>query len=172
MAFSLFDATVKNFAQVLAATEGVLAKGRQHAEETGKNLDDIVESKLIDDMLPFRFQVVSTAHHSAGALNAAVSGEFSPPVPQGEDYAALEQLVKDARATVEGYSEDQVNGFAGGDIIFKIGGNELPFSAEDFLMSFSLPNFYFHATTTYDLLRQGGTPLGKMDFLGAIRMKR
>ena len=171
MAFSLFDATVKNFAQVLGATEGVLAKGRQHAEEHGKNLDDIVESKLIDDMLPFRFQVVSTAHHSMGALNAAVSGEFSPPSPKDEDYAALEQLIKDARAAVEGYSEDQVNGFVGNDIIFKIGGREIPFTAEDFLMSFSLPNFYFHATTTYDLLRQGGAPLGKMDFLGRMRMK-
>ena len=55
-------------------------------------------------------------------------------------------------------------------MIFKIGGNEIPFTTENFVMSFSLPNFYFHATTAYDLLRQKGVPIGKMNFLGPMRM--
>ena len=57
------------------------------------------------------------------------------------------------------------------DVVFRLGGNELPFVAKDFLLSFSLPNFYFHATTAYDILRAEGAPLGKRDFLGAIRLK-
>ena len=54
--------------------------------------------------------------------------------------------------------------------MFKIGGNELPFTNENFVQSFSLPNFYFHATTAYDILRMKGVPIGKLDFLGAMKM--
>ena len=66
---------------------------------------------------------------------------------------------------------DTVNGFEGGEVVFKMGSTSLPFVTEDFIMSFSLPNFYFHATTAYDTLRKEGVPLGKMDFLGGMRMK-
>ena len=59
----------------------------------------------------------------------------------------------------------------GAEIIFEFRKNRLPFTAEGFLLSFSLPNFYFHATTAYDILRSKGVPLGKRDYLGALRMK-
>ena len=55
-------------------------------------------------------------------------------------------------------------------MVFKLGKNELPFTNQNFLLSFSLPNFYFHATTTYDLLRMLGVPLGKMHFLGQMKV--
>ena len=58
----------------------------------------------------------------------------------------------------------------GGTILFKVGDFEMPFTAENFILSFSLPNLYFHATTAYDILRMAGAPLGKMDFLGQMRM--
>jgi len=57
-------------------------------------------------------------------------------------------------------------------VIFKLGPNSMPFVAEDFILTFSLPNFYFHATTAYDILRSKGVPLGKKDFLGRMRMKQ
>ena len=58
-------------------------------------------------------------------------------------------------------------------ISFKLlGDHKLPFTAEGFLMSFSLPNFYFHATTAYDILRTNGVPLGKRDFMGRMKMKK
>jgi hypothetical protein len=59
----------------------------------------------------------------------------------------------------------------GKDVVFEIGGRKMPFTAEGFLMSFSLPNFYFHAATAYDILRMKGVPLGKRDFMGQMRMK-
>lgn len=64
-----------------------------------------------------------------------------------------------------------MNALANNDLIFTLGNMELPFQGEDFILSFSLPNFYFHATTAYDMLRIKGTPLGKMDFLSAVRFK-
>ena len=65
---------------------------------------------------------------------------------------------------------DEVNGIEGRDVIFSVGDRKIPFKAEGFLMSFSLPNFYFHATTAYDILRKKGVPLGKRDFLGKMRI--
>ena len=60
----------------------------------------------------------------------------------------------------------------GRDVSFKVGDRALPFTAEGFLMSFSLPNFFFHATTAYDILRHRGVPLGKRDFMGRLKLKR
>jgi hypothetical protein len=68
-------------------------------------------------------------------------------------------------------SAETVNTWEGNDVSFKIGDRVLPFTAVGFLLSFSLPNFYFHATTAYDILRMKGVPLGKRDFLGRLQLK-
>ena len=65
---------------------------------------------------------------------------------------------------------ETINALAGKTVIFKLGANEMPFTAENFALSFSLPNFYFHATTAYDILRMKGVEIGKMDFLGKMRI--
>ena len=66
----------------------------------------------------------------------------------------------------------EVEAYEGKDVIFKFGQAAMPFTAEGFLMSFSLPNLHFHATTAYDILRTKGVPLGKRDYLGPLRLKR
>lgn len=170
MAISLYDVSVTSFLQILGGVEGFLAKGLAHCTEKGLDPNEIVETKLFPDMAPFRFQIVSVAHHAAGGVRGAIAGAFSPPKPMGEDYPALQKLVSDARASLEAIKPDEVNGIEGKDVIFSIGDRKIPFKAEGFLMSFSLPNFYFHATTAYDILRQKGVPLGKRDFLGKMRI--
>ena len=87
------------------------------------------------------------------------------------DFAGLQKQVSEAREELQKLKPDEVNGLAGKDMVFQIRDNKLPFTAEGFLLSFSLPNFYFHATTAYDILRSKGVPLGKRDFLGRLRMK-
>ena len=86
------------------------------------------------------------------------------------DYAALAGVVSDAAEKICAMGEDEINALEGGDMVFKIGDNTIPFKNEDFIQSFSLPNFYFHATTAYDILRQLGVPIGKRDFLGQMRI--
>ena len=172
MAFSLYDATVGTYQQILPAVEGVLDKGRAHCEANGIDLDGVVEMRLIDDMLPFRFQVISVTHHSLGALKGVEAGVFGPPSMNDLDYAGLRGMVTEAREGLAAYDADTVNGFAGKAMEFRMGQMVMPFNAEDFLLTFSLPNFYFHATTTYDMLRMKGTPIGKGDFMGRPRMKR
>ncbi len=123
-------------------------------------------------MLPLRFQIVSVTHHSRGAMEAAKNGVFVPPTGKPDlDYAALQALVTEARNELAALTPEAVNALDGRDVTFKLGERALPFTAEGFLMSFSLPNFFFHATTAYDILRHKGVPIGKRDFMGRLKLK-
>lgn len=171
MAISLYDVSVTNYLQTLQGVAGFLEKGRTHLEASGKNPDEFVETRLYEDMFDFRFQIASVTQHSLGALEAAKAGVFSPPVPKGEDYAGLQKRVEDARAGLQALTREEVEALEGKEMVFALGERRLPFTVENFIMSFSLPNFHFHATTAYDLLRANGVPLGKRDYLGPLRMK-
>ena len=172
MPFSLYDATARTHQQILGSTLNFLGKGKSHFEESNAGLSEILDVRLIEDMLPFRFQVLSVAHHSLGALRGVQKGEFGPPTPTELDYTGLQNLVEDSLKGVETFSEEEVNAWIGKSVIFRMGGREIPFTAEGFLMSFSLPNFYFHAATTYDILRMKGVQIGKRDFLGQLQLNR
>jgi len=170
MSISLYDASVGSYLQILEGTAGVLEIGKTHANETGLDLQEIVQTRLRDDMMPFHFQVVSTAHHSFGAIQGIQKGEFTPPSFDLDlDYAGLQGLIEEARTGLSGLERSDVEALADGNLTFKLGKNEIPFTAKNFILSFSLPNFYFHATTTYDILRQAGAPIGKMAFLGQMK---
>lgn len=172
MAFSLYDATVANYLQILGSVGGYLDKSLTHFRDKGVDPAKIVEARLAPDMQPLRFQIVSVAHHSRGAMDAAKNGVFSPPSAKPDlDYAGLQALVTEARDELAALKPDAVNSLVGRDVAFKIGDRTLPFTAEGFLMSFSLPNFFFHATTAYGILRNSGAPLGKRDFMGRLNLK-
>jgi hypothetical protein len=172
MAIQLYDVSVTSFLQVVGAVAGFLDKGAAYCKEKGIDLNEIVETRLYPDMLPFRFQVMAVAHHSQGALEGVQKGVFGPPTGVAEqDYPALQKIVADARAYLQGLKRETVNGLEGKDVVFKLGERSMPFTAEGFLMSFSMPNLHFHATTAYDILRMKGAPLGKRDYMGQMRMK-
>ncbi|MBD3647864.1 MAG: DUF1993 domain-containing protein [Pseudomonadales bacterium] len=171
MTISLYDISVASYLQVLGGANVFLDKGRSYCEENGIDLKEVVETRLYPDMLPFSFQVVSIAHHSLGAIKGVESGEFSPPGDPGNlDYAGLQKLVTDAYEALEKYDRNTVDGFEGKDIQFRMGDTAIPFTAENFVMSFSLPNLYFHSATAYDILRMKGVPIGKRHFMGRLRM--
>jgi uncharacterized protein len=171
MAISLYDVSAVSFQQLLAGVAHFLEKGRAHCAANGIDLNEIVEARLHPDMLPFRFQVVAVAHHSLGALQGVEAGEFGPPNAGELDYAGLQGLIEQAQAGVRAYTREAVEALEGKDVEFRLGPNRLPFVAENFLMSFSLPNLHFHATTAYAILRTKGVPLGKRDYLVQVRVK-
>lgn len=169
---SIYDFTVVSYQQILGAVSGFLDKGAKHCAEHKIDPQEFVEARIHADMLPLSFQINSVAHHSLGAINGAKAGEFgTPPSGPKPDYAALQAMVADARDGLAKVTPAEVNALAGKDVTFKMGDFKIPFTAEGFLLSFSLPNFYFHATTAYDILRMKGVKLGKRDFLGQLRMK-
>lgn len=172
MTISLYEVTVPSFAQIIEAMAGVLKKGHAHALEKGMNPDEWVGARLFTDMAPLSFQVKQAAHHSVGAIEATKKGVFSPDLtPPPETFADLQATVDSALAALAAYRPAEVNELVGRDMRFQLGERVMPFTAENFLLSFSLPNFYFHATTAYDILRHNGVPLGKRDFMGRPRLK-
>ncbi|MEE4361694.1 MAG: DUF1993 domain-containing protein [Pseudomonadales bacterium] len=171
MATSLYDLTVASYLQVARALAGVLDKGAAHCAEQGTDTADLVAHRLAPDMADLRFQVFCVAHHSIGAIAGFRSGEFGPPSGyETLDYAGLQKVLADAIAALEALVPAEIDALAGGTVTFRLGQMEIPFTTENFALSFSLPNFYFHATTAYDLLRSKGVPLGKRDFLGQMRV--
>lgn len=171
MAISLYDISVASYLQTLGGIANVLSRGAQHAADGLLDLEQIVRFTLRDDMAPFSFQVISVWHHSLGAIEGLKKGLFQPPPKMsGLDYTQLQGLVAEAIEGLQGESRESIDTVADEPMLFKVGSTEIPFTTGKFILSFSLPNFYFHATTTYDVLRMHGVPLGKMDYLGALRV--
>ncbi|MBR1125613.1 DUF1993 domain-containing protein [Bradyrhizobium lablabi] len=173
MAISLYEMSVPTYLQTLGAVAGFMEKGLSHCSECNVQPGEVVEHRLFEDMAPFSFQIRSVAHHSAGAMEALKTGIFNPPGrSEPFDYAGLQRLVADTRARLEALKPDEVNALEGKDVAFQFGETKIPFTAESFVLSFSLPNFHFHATTAYDILRSRGVPVGKRDYMGRLRIKR
>lgn len=171
MGISLYDATVATFLQTLGGVEGFLARGFDHCRDNNIDPESIVATRIYEDMFPFRFQVTSTVLHSIGAIEGVRKGVFSPASTPELNYSELQKHVADARASLKEVSPEEVNSFHGRDMKFEFRDRAIPFTAENFLLSFSLPNFYFHASMAYGILRSKGVPLGKRDFMGQMRIK-
>ncbi len=171
MAQTFYDNSVASYLQVLGGVKNVLERGAAFSEETGLDLDELVRFRMREDMAPFSFQVISVWHHSLGGIKGMEAGLFEPP-PKMSDmtYDRCRELVDEAIDYLRGRDRAEIDAISGKDMIFRVGGREIPFTTDNFLASFNLPNFYFHATTTYSILRMHGVPLGKMDFLGQLRV--
>jgi len=172
MATSLYDLSVPTFLQTVKAVGGFLDHAVRHCAETHADPDDFVHARLFDDMAPFHFQIEAACHHSVWGLEAVKTGVFAPPALVGPvPFADLQAMIGRAETALEAFSPDEVNGWAGKELDLHIGPRRLAFTSETLILSFSLPNFYFHAVTAYDILRARGVPLGKRDFEGRLRTR-
>jgi len=171
MQLSFYDASIMCYEQILQSTANVLKAGREHADTSDMPLSDIVDYRLHESMNPFSFQVISVWHHSYGAVQGMRVGEFNPPPSKpGIDYPGLCDLIDEGLAELAKETPASMSALSGQNMYFRLGKMEIPFTTDNFLATFSKPNLYFHATTTYNVLRQLGTPLGKLDFLGNMKV--
>jgi len=171
MAFSLYEATIPSYRQILTAVGGLLGKAESYCAEQKLAAEQIIQARLAADMLPFAYQVKATAVHSLGAIEGVRKGVFSPDMtPPPQTFSALKAQIVDTLAALETIEPLEINAFLGRDMRFAFGERQMNFTAENFLLSFSQPNFYFHATTAYDILRWKGLPLSKRDFTGRVRI--
>ncbi len=172
MPVSLHAATVLSWRQTLGAVAGLIGKAEAFCKEKGLAPGELIQARLAPDMLPFAYQVKSTAVHSLGAIEGVRRGVFTPDMtPPPETFAGLNARVAETLRALEAVTAAEVESFIGRDMRFEIGERRIEFTAENFLLSFSLPNFYFHATTAYDILRGKGVQIGKRDFMGPMRTK-
>ena len=172
MSTSLYDLSVPTFLQTVRSIGGCLDRAATHFAETGVDPDNFVNTRLFDDMAPFHFQIEAAWHHSVWGVEALKTGAFTPPALVGPvPFADLQGMIGRAETALEAFTPDEVNGWAGKDLDLQIGPRRLAFTSETFILSFSLPNFHFHAVTAYAILRSQGVPLGKRDYEGRLRTR-
>lgn len=172
MGISYFDLSVPVFLQTVAAVGCWLDKASQYCGENGIDADALVSARLVDDMAPFHFQIECVDNYSVWGLDAVRRGVFTPPDLEGAvPFSELQNRIARTEAVLRELSPDEVNAWSGKKLDMQIHTNlQLsPFTAETYLLSFLLPNFYFHAVTAYDILRTHGIPIGKTDYEGQLR---
>ena len=173
MSFSLYDAVVPSNLQILDSLDRMMEKAEAFCEERGLTQAQLIDTRLAPDMLPLGYQVKSCAVHSIGGIEGTRAGSFSPDMSAWPtDFAGLRGILQRARAELSALDRDAVDTLAELDTQFAFGETKLPFTGANFLLSFSQPNFYFHATTAYAILRAQGVKLGKRDFMGSPRIKQ
>jgi hypothetical protein len=166
MAISFYDLSVPVFSRGLGQLSHVLDKGLAHAGSAGIDPTELVNARLAPDMFTLAGQVQSAS--DAAKLGAArLAGITAPSFPDTEaTYPELQARVQKTIEFLRSVDRALIDGQEEREITLKLRGNELKVPAQRMLLQFSLPNFFFHLTTAYDVLRHKGVPVGKLDFLG------
>jgi hypothetical protein len=168
MSNDLYQASVPQFLRMLGNLKAILEKAAAHA--AAKKIDEsaFLNARLYPDMFPLTTQVQIASDFARGTT-ARLSGTEPPPVEdQEKSLAELVARVDAAAAYVRGIPAAKFEGAPDRKIVRKIRGVERTFSGTDYLYQFALPNFYFHLTTAYAILRHNGVEVGKTDFLGTF----
>jgi hypothetical protein len=168
MAYSIYDASIPVMTRSLTNLSNILDKAVAQANSEGRSLNDLLEAKLAPDMRPFPFQVQSASDAAKGCA-ARLAGIEAPSMPDTETtFPELKARIEKTIAFLNTIKPEQVAGAEDREIVLKFPNGEFRFTGRDFLLGFSLPNFFFHVTTAYALLRHKGITIGKMDFLGGV----
>ncbi|UZJ58681.1 DUF1993 domain-containing protein [Pseudomonas sp. KU26590] len=168
MTLSLYAASIPVFKQMLTALSAVLAKGEAHA--TAKNIqpDALLQARLFPDMFPLVRQVQIAVDFAKGA-SARLAGLEPPKYEDTETtFADLQALLTKVLAFLDTIKADQVDGNEAREVVLRPGTDkEKRLNTQTYLLHYALPQFFFHVTTTYDLLRHNGVEVGKRDYMGA-----
>jgi hypothetical protein len=167
MSLSMHSATAPIFSRMLGNLECWLAAAQAHAEARGYDSANLLGLRLAPDMLPLASQVRIATDMARLTLARLAETEFLRYADDETTLAALAERVRKTIAHVQGFSAAQIDGSDAKAIVLpQRSGEPLHFTGESFVQRWALPNFFFHATTSYALLRQAGVELGKADYLG------
>lgn len=161
MPLSMSQASVPVFLRALRNLSAVLEKGAAHAEAAS-----LVEARLYPDMLTLAGQV-QRASDAAKGCAARLSGTQPPSFPDTEkSFPELQERIQKTIDYIKSVPSSQIDGSEEREIRFKAGKSEYNFTGQQYLQAFAIPNFFFHVTVAYAILRHKGIEIGKMDFLG------
>lgn len=166
MAISMYQASVEPVVHQLKALSAILDKAEAHCAAKKIDPTAITKFRLRPDMLPFSAQI-QIASDMAKSMASRLAGAEVPSFPDTETtFAELKARIAKTIEHVQSFAAAQIDASTDRDIAFKAGPNELKFKGADYVTRWVLPNFYFHVTTAYAILRHNGVELGKGDFLG------
>ena len=168
MAWSLYQGSVTPCLQMLGGLSAVLAKAVADAAERRIEPSVLLQSRLYPDMFPLVRQVqIATDAAKAGA--ARLAGVDTPSFPDTEaNFDQLQERIARTVAFLEGSERDAIDAAVSRTISFTAGKHALTMTGPDYVTGWMLPNFFFHVTTAYAILRHNGLNVGKRDFLGAV----
>jgi uncharacterized protein len=166
---TLYDASVPLYINMLRNLSALLDKAQAHAAAHGLALSSLAEARLAPDMHPLTGQIQLASDAAKGGA-ARLAGVTAPSFPDVETtFPELQERIAKTIAFLETIKPDQINGGEERTIELKTPNRTMTFNGLDFLLRFSLPNFLFHVTTAYAVLRSQGVPLGKMDYLAGAQ---
>ena len=167
MTLSMYQASVPQFIRMLTNLTAILEKAAAHCE--ARKIDPLVLARyrLYPDMFNFARQVQAACEHARNAA-ARLSGAEAPRLDNPEQtFPELVGRVRDTIAYLTTFKPEQIDGSEDREVVVKRGETVSTYRGQDYLVQRALPNFYFHVTTAYAILRHNGVELGKLDFLGA-----
>ena len=166
MTFSIYDAASPILVRGLTNLSGFLDK----AKAEGFDETVLMQARLYDDMRPLSSQIQLASDSAKGAV-ARLAGVDNPSMADTEaSFAELKDRIARTIAFIESVDPAAFDGAEARPVTLKTPKRELNFEGAGYLTSFALPNFHFHVTTAYGILRKEGVPLGKMDYLGRLAL--
>jgi uncharacterized protein len=166
MSISLYDSSAAVFARMLTNLEAIMGKAEAYAAERKFNPDHYVAMRLAPDMHSFSFQIQSATDRAKFFL-ARSTGQTPPSWPDTEKtWAEVKQRLRTGLDYVKSFKREDIDGLEDKLITFRFRGEDVQWTALKYLLENITPNFYFHVTTAYDLLRHAGLSIGKRDFTG------
>jgi hypothetical protein len=164
----MYQASVPAFVKMLNNLSAILDKAEAYATERNIAPEVVLNWRLAPDMFALTRQIQIASDLAKGA-SARLAGREVPSYPDEEkSFAELKSRITKTVTFIESLAPKDIDGSEGRDIALSVGGQELRFKGEPYLVHFALPNFYFHAATAYDILRRCGVDIGKRDFIGKI----
>lgn len=168
MPLSMYQASVPAFLKMLGNLSAILDKAASHAAERKIDEAVLLNWRLAPDMFPLARQIQIACDFAKGTP-ARLAGAEVPKYDDAEKTIAdLKARIAKTAKFVEGLKRADIDGSEDRDISITVGGQDLRFKGEPYLIHFALPNFYFHAATAYDILRTCGVQIGKRDFIGGL----
>ncbi len=168
MSFGMYQASVPAFVKMLNNLSAILDKAEAYATDRNIAPEVLLNWRLAPDMFSLTRQIQIASDLAKGTA-ARLAGREVPSYPDEEKtFADLKARIAKTVKFIESLAPMDIDGSEGRDIALTVGGQELRFIGEPYLVHFALPNFYFHAATAYDILRRCGVEIGKRDFIGKI----
>ena len=166
MTISMYQVSIPRFVHMLNNLAAILDRAQAYAEAKKIDAATLPSARLYPDMLPLTSQV-RIACDTAKRAAAMLAGVENPAYEDNETtIPELKARIEKTVAFLGTIKPAQIDGTEAKDLVVKVGGKDTPFKGMQFLLARAIPNFYFHVTTAYDILRHNGLDVGKKDFLG------
>lgn len=165
MTSPFYNYTLTTFIRGLETLHYILRKGEEHAKENNITLDELLNARIVEDMQPLAFQIVTATNNVGKALGRAAFIDPPPQYPPDETYSELYTRLQRYLVQLKDVDPVDIASREGMSFTAPIGGETFQYTLEEYSVRFSIPNFYFHLVTAYVILRSKGVNIGKLDYL-------